>query len=163
MSLHYLLDGYNIIKQSPRLGPQKLEDGRAGLIAFIENRQPQGSRNNPVTVVFDGQPGVISERKFCEVNVIFSVAGSADDKIKDLVAASAHKKNMVVVTDDRPLKGYVRALGAQSISVKEFLSQAKAIYPLGKETKYAQKNISYSVAEKITTEFEEIWLKKRKA
>ena len=64
MSLHYLLDGYNIIKQSPRLGPKRLEDGRAGLIAFIEMRQPQGSRNNMVTVVFDGQPGIIGERKF---------------------------------------------------------------------------------------------------
>ena len=56
MSLHYLLDGYNILKQIPALNDLPLEDGRRGLLRWIETQRPQGSVNNTLTVVFDGNP-----------------------------------------------------------------------------------------------------------
>ena len=42
MSLHYLLDGYNITHQMPPLN--KLEDQRRQLIQWIESRAPQEVR-----------------------------------------------------------------------------------------------------------------------
>ncbi len=56
MSLHYLLDGYNILKQIPAFRDLPLEDGRRGLLRWIDHSRPQGSVNNQVTVVFDGHP-----------------------------------------------------------------------------------------------------------
>ena len=55
MSVHYLLDGYNIIKQTPGLNQGSLEAQRNALLAWIEIGQPQGSLQNTVTVVFDGK------------------------------------------------------------------------------------------------------------
>ena len=57
MSLHYILDGYNILKQIPAFNDLSLEDGRRGLMRWIETQRPQGSVNNTVTVVFDGESG----------------------------------------------------------------------------------------------------------
>ena len=173
MSLHYLLDGYNIIKKTPSLADKKLEDGRRALIGFIENQRPQGSLNNRVTVVFDGQPGMWSEPISRTVGVLFSVDATADEKIKALVAKASNKKNIIVVTDDRELLLYVRALGAQNLSVQEFLSQAKCGGLKSIEARQTQrvkgapsseagKNISFTVAHKINLELEEIWLKKNK-
>ncbi len=56
MSIHYLLDGYNIIHQMPAaLDLTKLEDQRRHLIRFVEQHRPQGSANNRVTIIFDGE------------------------------------------------------------------------------------------------------------
>ena len=44
MSLHYLLDGYNIVKQVIYLMKPKLKDSREALFRFIEVQQPQGSK-----------------------------------------------------------------------------------------------------------------------
>ena len=50
MSIHYLLDGYNVIHQMPSvLNLAKLEDRRRRLIRFMEQNTPQGSPNNRVT------------------------------------------------------------------------------------------------------------------
>ena len=169
MSLHYLLDGYNIIKQAPELAQKKLEDGRNGLIRMIEIYQPQGSLNNRVTIVFDGQPGMWGQASVPTVNVIFTETGSADDKIKSLVEDSRLKKNIVVVSDDKDIKFAVRPLGATVMGVKEFLSKCR---PRSTSTKFSskkikmrvkeeEKSISKSLEYKITSEFERIWLDKR--
>ena len=99
MSLIYLLDGYNIIKRIPRLAQEKLEDSRASLIHFIEINRPQGSLNNTVTIVFDGQPGMIGQSGSEMVRVVFSRGESADDCIKKMVLSSKNSKRMVVVTE----------------------------------------------------------------
>ena len=81
MSLHYLLDGYNILKQMAAFRDLPLEDGRRGFLRWIDNSRPHGSVNNQVTVVFDGHPDKYSlfpgshagvGQKSQDIRVIFS-------------------------------------------------------------------------------------------
>lgn len=167
MSLQYLLDGYNIIQQSPVLSERKLKDGREKLVRLIEAHRPQGSCNNSVTIVFDGRSGMISQQKSVTVKTIFSQGESADEKIKRIVDASKNKKRIVVVTDDKEIRFYVRALGASPISVKEFLKKIhltseKSRRNIERKSSKSQgiKQISKSVECKITEELMEVWLKR---
>ena len=177
MSIHYLLDGYNVIHQMPSvLDLAKLEDRRRRLIGFIEQYAPQGSLNNRVTIVFDGDLEVFGGMVSSSAKVIFSQGESADDKIKKIVARAQNAKNIVVVSDDRSVQYAVRALGAKTSAVRKFLDRAKVSGKKGNSGRPGKssakkgagepgKYISKSEESKITSEFGEIWLssgKKRK-
>ena len=123
MSLHYILDGYNIIHQMPALVSKNLEQQRNGFIHGLESCRPQGSSNNKITVVFDGKAGIIGRMESAIVKIIFSKDETADEKIKRLVEESRNAKNIIVVTNDRSIQYSVRANGAGILSVKEFLSR----------------------------------------
>ncbi len=86
MSLQYLLDGYNIIKQTPNLNRGTLENQRLALIGWISTSSPQGSAKNSVTVVFDGKEEFFGSHPSVHVKVIFSQGQSADDLIKKYYA-----------------------------------------------------------------------------
>ena len=160
MSLNYLLDGYNIIKHIPRLAQKRLEDSRESLIRLIETYRPQGSPQNSVTIVFDGQEGLIGgETQSGCVKTIFSSGESADDRIKKIVSRAEHKKRIVVVTNDKDIKFSVRAQGAAVLTVDEFMER---MHPPKKRASSSTetKNISQTLEYQITQEMEQIWLKK---
>lgn len=168
MSLHYLLDGYNIIHQMPSSDGQRLEDGRHQLARFIELRRPQGSSRNPVTIVFDGKAGHWSGPDASGVKVVFTEGETADTRIVRMVSQAPNKKSVVVVTDDREVQYAARALGAQVSGVREFLGRvlkSSAKMKGGKkesgssqERGAQEKHISQTLAHTITSEFEKIWL-----
>jgi predicted RNA-binding protein with PIN domain len=156
-----LIDGYNLIKRSSSLADKSLETGRQSLISFIEQRRPQGSERNRVTVVFDGKPGMYGLPNASEVSVYFTEYESADDRIKWLVDEAVNKKELVVVTDDRDLMLYVRKLGAQVMSVSEFFGKVRTSGAPGKAG--ADKKVITSAFEyNINQEFEKIWIDKKK-
>ena len=72
MSLHYIVDGYNVIKQVTFLTGKKLRTGREGLVKFIEQYKPQGSKHNEVTIVFDGKADVTSPEMKTQFKIVFS-------------------------------------------------------------------------------------------
>ena len=160
MALHYLLDGYNIIKQIPSLAQQRWEDGRASLVKIIENERPQG--NNLATILFDGRPGKFDTPGTAKVKVTFTDERSADDCIKTIVNEALNKKSYVVVTDDREIRYYVRALGARVIKVREFLNKDTPQTPESAAGAKDMKIISPNLENQITTELEKIWLGKKK-
>ncbi len=156
MSLHFILDGYNIVKQAffPQAG--NLKSARDRLLSLIETHSPQGSSKNSVTVVFDGKEDLC----YCEPlqfkKVIFSKGQDADSCIRSMVEKSAHPKAIVVVTDDKELKFSVRRSGAKIMSVAEFLTKARIKKPKVLEN---SKDLSFYLSEQITSEFKKIWLK----
>ena len=164
MSLHYLVDGYNIIKQAPAFADQTLEDGRAGLLRWIDAHRPHGSVNNRVTVVFDGKPDRFGSLPAGAAQVIFARTESADDRIKVIVEQSAARTNLVVVSDDKGITFYVRSLGAKIMGVKQF---APGLFETGRtsskrartQNSRSGKYISLTKAEQINKEMERIWLK----
>ena len=169
MSLSYVLDGYNIVKQIPALALKGLKNGRESLVSIIEIYHPQGSRQNKVTIVFDGKPGIVYGEiapPSATVRVVFTEDESADDKIRRMITISNRKKQIVVVTDDKELRFSVRALGAGVLGVKEFLSKIKRPQTSGSASKTKnnseedEKHISKTLEYKITSEFERIWLNK---
>jgi predicted RNA-binding protein with PIN domain len=166
MALHFLVDGYNVIKKVTPLARLPWEEGRASLVRIIENENLPGSVNNELTILFDGRPGRTDTPGTLRVKVAFTGDESADDRIKQIVTDAKNKKFYVVVTDDRDLQYYVRSLGAQVLKVGEFLNKAKS----HQDTTHAQepaggepvKVLPKTLQEAITTELEQIWLGKKK-
>ena len=142
MSLHFLLDGYNIIKQTPDLNRGTLENQRLALIRWISQSSPQGSAQNSVMIVFDGKEEFFGSHSSGSIKVVFSKGQSADDLIKKIVEQYPHKKNVVVVSNDKDITLYVRALGAGVLSVKEFIGTApKKSRPLSNQ-QHAQRPLA---------------------
>ena len=169
MSLHYILDGYNIIKQTDKLANRKLETERDALAALLVAQRPQGSSNNKVTVVYDGVAGMCCDtRPSGRIKTFFSQNGSADDKIKQMVDHAQRKNDIVVVTDDRSLRYYVRALGAQVLGVKAFLGQAAPAAGISRRRKVPEhraqtgKHISKTLESAINKEMHQVWVGKNK-
>jgi hypothetical protein len=160
----------------PELSALKLEDGRRGLVRFVEANRPQGSFRNSITIVFDGRSDIWGSASSGEVRVLFSqgqgcAAATADDLIKQIVEASATPGDIILVTDDRDLGYFCRAHGAQLWSVAQFLAQARkkgAVLKSGVRFKGAAakgaaraegKMISDRTANKINAELSRLWCK----
>lgn len=132
--MHLIIDGYNLIRQSPalrHLDARDLEAGREALLlrlAAYRRRRP-GHR---LTVVFDGwQNGGFTETRDLShgVQVIYSRRGErADEVIKRLLAREGPRA--LVVTSDRELQLRAEAVGAAWVSALEFdLRAAQAVAP----------------------------------
>ena len=172
MSRQVLLDGYNVLQQMPALSGLKLEDGRRGLVRFLEANRPQGSFRNSVTIVFDGKDDIWGDDSTSLVRVLFSHGETADDQIKRMVKDAASPGEIVLVTDDRDLGYFCRTHGAQIWSVAQFLAQARktgAILKTGFRPKSGHhgqkpdasesKTLTERTANKINTELARLWLK----
>jgi|UniRef100_A0A7V6A277 predicted RNA-binding protein with PIN domain len=124
MAIHLLIDGYNLIRQSPRLSlldARDLEEGREALLhslADYRRRRPQ----HRITVVFDGwRGGALQEsRDLCQgVVVIYSRRGErADEVIKRFLARE--KSKVVMVSSDRELQVCAEKAGATWLAAGEF-------------------------------------------
>ena len=148
-----------MVKQAPALADQPLEQGRDGLLRWIDAQRPQGSVNNRVTVVFDGSSEYFGGSWTGTAKVIFSRDESADECIKVLVEKNAARSNVVVVSDDKGSTRYVRSLGARIMGVKEFAADLFDV-PSGSSPKKGRgKYISLVKAQQINEELKKIWLK----
>lgn len=160
MSVHYIIDGYNVIKQVPYLNEKKLKEARDNFISFLEIHRPQGSIRNEVTVVFDGKNQESSPTNIKSIRVIFTNDETADDRIKMMVKRASNRKRIIVITDDKEIKFFVRNLGAKPVSVKKFLSKVKAKpfrLPSGGKGKL---ELASEEAQNITKELQRIWIQK---
>lgn len=167
MALHFILDGYNLIKKTPALLRFRLKEGREALVRLIEKESLKGSERNQMTIVFDGQAGVWGGDAGTKIKSVFTSDESADDRIKKIVEEAKDRKNIVVVTDDREIRFYIRALGARPLSVAEFLGKVKdhqdTTYPeKAARPRGERKQISSTQEYNITSEFEKIWLQDKK-
>jgi len=126
MALHLIIDGYNLIRQSPELqelDARELEAGRAALLARLaayRERRPQR-----ITVVFDGWlKGHLKESRDRErgLSIIFSRRGEkADQVIKRLLDLEGARA--VVVTSDREIQAWAQGAGAAWINAAQFERQ----------------------------------------
>ena len=155
MSLHYLLDGYNILHQIPEYVDQAIEAQRQGLIDRIARTKPHGA--NDVTIVFDGRPGRVIPRSTQDVRAVFTDDETADDRIKETVRCSKNPKLFVVVTNDREIQYAVRSEGATVIAVGDFLKKCRTA---SSKSDGPQKKVSQSDQQAITDELKDLWLRK---
>src|SRR5512138_1212080 len=108
MSLHFIVDGYNVMRRSGAFETGSLETQRQAFLGWIESARPQGSVQNGVTVVFDGQEGGGIFETPGGTRVVFTSGTSADERIKEMVEAAPGPRNIVVVSDDKEIVCYVR-------------------------------------------------------
>ena len=158
MPLHYIIDGYNLIKHRSFAPKANIRDSRFALIQFLRQEKPCGSLKNKVTIVFDGYSGDFSLRGL-EFEVVFSCEASADEWIRKIVETAQVVKNLVVVSDDRQIRDFSRICGAITIGIEEFLKPSKKKASLPKDDS-SKALLSYSAARKINEELKKIWLKK---
>lgn len=159
MSLLYIIDGYNITshtKFSPL--PKKINDPRRVLLEFIKTHKLCGSPKNKIAVVFDGYPNLPSQKLDKEeINVIFSKEETADNRIKKMLETQGNPKNTVVVSDDKEIRFFVKAVGARSIGVEEFIHPQ--VKPQRKKEDLIKPELNYSQIDQINKELKTRWLK----
>jgi predicted RNA-binding protein with PIN domain len=112
MSLRIIIDGYNLIKQSPLFRSadfHNLSGVREKLIERLALYRMV--RGNPLVVVFDGwQEGHATEQRTKEkgIDIIYSQRGeTADEVIKRLVTHA--REELVVVTSDREINDFCQS------------------------------------------------------
>ncbi len=123
MSLHIIIDGYNLIRQSPSLGPLDQQDillGRDALVDLLAAYRKV--RPHRITVVFDGRhsPAFSAQRDRQKgIYIRFSRKNtSADDVIKRM--ACKEREKALVVSSDREVVSFAASCGAATISAPQF-------------------------------------------
>jgi predicted RNA-binding protein with PIN domain len=161
MAIHYIIDGYNVLKQIAYLSEKKLRRGREELIRYIEVYRPQGSIKNKVTIVFDGSPDVIPirQKKSLVAEVIFTRGKTADEMILKMIEQSSNPKRMIVVTDDKELQFGARALNADAIAVKDFIERRKRRGDKVRPKAFEKPSLGSEVSQEIIEELKKVWLK----
>jgi predicted RNA-binding protein with PIN domain len=123
MSVHIIIDGYNLIRQSSRfaaLDRRDLQEGREALIAALSAYRKL--RPHPITVVFDAAlaiDGGMRRDRQGGVEIRFSGYGeSADSLIRRM--AAVERERALVVSSDRAVADGAAACGAAVIDAPAF-------------------------------------------
>jgi hypothetical protein len=156
MSLHYILDGYNIIRHEAYRPRGRTNDPRYGLIAFVRDEELCGSAKNTVTIVFDGFSSGFNydDGRF---RTVFSGDAKADEKIKVMIEASDRRKTIIVVSDDREIRGFAGIYGVKTERVEEFVGGRRSARRVDDES--AKPELSYEKMHRINSELRARWLK----
>ena len=130
MAVHVVIDGYNLIRQSPALSSQEelsLELGRDALLERL--RQYKRMRSHRITVVFDAanKPNLAEERSQQKgIRIIYSGQGeTADTVIKRMCRNQGEK--VLLVTTDRELASYAEARGSVAIDSEDFEARMEMV------------------------------------
>ena len=123
MPLRIIIDGYNLIRQSPALRSYdsvEIAEGREKLIEMLAHYR--SLKKHPMLVVFDGwQEGDFTEQRTREkgIDIIYSKRGEkADEVIKRLVSNSGEE--LIVVTSDREITHFCQSRKCEVIPSPSF-------------------------------------------
>ena len=123
MALHLIIDGYNLIRQSPELLVQESFDLRLGREALLEKLAAyRRLKKHPITVVFDGWEAgecLGNRDRFQGMLIIYSRRGEkADEEIKRL--AGRERERSLIISSDREIMHHAERVGAAVMSSEEF-------------------------------------------
>ena len=132
MSLHIIVDGYNVIRQSKELRILDLRDMQEGRETLqdmlVEYRKRKGHR---ITIVFDGTNAISPDtqrQRFCGIDILFSRHGETADTVIKRMAAR-EKERALVVSSDRDIVSFVTSVGSAAIGSRAFEDKMfQAIY-----------------------------------
>ena len=130
MALQLIIDGYNLIRQTPELRVYEKKDLELGRKVLLDKLLIYlRAKKHPIVVVFDGWiEGHFAENRTMvgAIQVIFSRQGEkADEVIKRI--ASQKGEEAIVVTSDRDL-GYSCSLsGCTVVSSQEFADKIEMV------------------------------------
>jgi len=123
-TMHIIIDGYNLIRQSDslrRVERLSLEAGRDELIRRVAAYRR--SRGHRVTVVFDGWmtgPAREERHRRDSVHIIYSGRGETADEVIGRMARAERGREIVVVSSDREVAEGAMKAGGVAISSPEF-------------------------------------------
>ena len=121
--MHLIVDGYNVIRQSPRLqflDAMDLQAGREALLELLAHYRRRS--HHQITVVFDGwQRGDLKETRdrYQGILIVYSRRGErADEVIKRLL--HQERERALVVTSDREIQVSAEQAKAAWINAGQF-------------------------------------------
>jgi uncharacterized protein len=123
MTVHIIIDGYNLIRQSQSLGKidrQDLQRGREVLVDRLAAYKKV--KGYPVTVVFDGAdalPGMDASDREKGIRIRFSRHGETADAVIKRMAAR-EKEKALVVSSDHGVVDFCASRGASVVGSREF-------------------------------------------
>lgn len=123
MSIHIIIDGYNLIRQSntlSNLDGQDIQLGREALLKMLAEYKK--IKHHKITVVFDGTNAPFLSQlrdKIKGVEIRFSRAGESADAVIKKMAAKEREKALVV-SSDLEIVNAVASQGASTISSPMF-------------------------------------------
>jgi predicted RNA-binding protein with PIN domain len=134
MSIHIIIDGYNLIRQSATLSRLDQQDIMRGRDALVDRLAAYRKiKPHRITVVFDGHhsPAFSPQRARKKgIAIRFSRRGeSADDLIKRM--AFKEREKALVVSSDQEVAHSVAAQGAATISAPLFEGKIDMAVALG--------------------------------
>ena len=123
MSIHIIIDGYNLIRQSNIFNPLDRKDIQLGRAALIDTLAVyKRIKGHQITVVFDGSnaPSVSQPKDQIKgIRIKFSRRGeSADDVIKRLAASKREKA--LIVSSDQDVVQFALSRGCATITSNGF-------------------------------------------
>jgi predicted RNA-binding protein with PIN domain len=123
MSIHIIIDGYNLIRQSKHLrllDLQNMQSGREALVDMLAAYKKL--KPHRITVVFDGTHALYPappRDRIKGISIVFSRSGeSADTVIKRL--ARKERERVLVVSSDRDVVHAAASYGAATIGAEKF-------------------------------------------
>jgi len=123
MSIHIIIDGYNLIRQSKKLSAFELQDfqlGREALVDWLAIYKK--IKAHRITVIFDGagSPWFSQQRdRHKGITIVYSCDGeSADNLIKQMARQEGEKA--LVVSSDLDIVRSAEAWNAVTISAQDF-------------------------------------------
>lgn len=123
MSLHFLIDGYNVLYAMPEMPSGTWEQKRLALLEFIHQQRPQGK--NRLTVVFDSRQGMGDQLQHGGSMVVFTAGETADERLSNMVRDAENPREIVVVSNDKGVRSLVQGTGARWLSATDFLRAAR--------------------------------------
>ena len=123
MSIHIIIDGYNLIRQSNQLHEIDLQDIQLGREALIDMLAAYKKiKAHRITVVFDGigSPSLSRQRDRQKgITIVFSQNGESADTVIKQMARQEGEKALVVSSDLDIIKS-VETQGSAAISSADF-------------------------------------------
>lgn len=138
MSIHIIIDGYNLIRQSRDLSildRQDIQQGREALVDMLAAYKK--IKSHRITVVFDGTDTPLYSQQRDQhkgISILFSRDGQTADAVIKKMARREMQKALVV-SSDQEIARSAASSGAATISANDFESKlAMSIYMGGAET-----------------------------
>jgi predicted RNA-binding protein with PIN domain len=120
--MHWLIDGYNLIRRDPALASREAESLEAGRVALCRLlAQAARFSGDRFTVVFDGRGAGGSGTGVAGVSVVFSSARETADHVLARLAVGGG----AVVSNDREVRRAAGRAGAISVTADEFLGKLR--------------------------------------
>jgi predicted RNA-binding protein with PIN domain len=123
-AMHWMVDGYNVIRRDPALASQEalsIEAGRDALCRLLARTGRESGET--FTVVFDGAGRGGAGTGGGGVRVIFSSARESADRVLARLAT----RGGAVVSNDREVRRAAERAGAVAITTDQFLARLESL------------------------------------
>jgi predicted RNA-binding protein with PIN domain len=123
VAIRLIVDGYNLIRQSPSLREVESRDLQLGRETLIHHLAAyKRARGHEITVVFDGwQSGNLTENQQWQRGILV-IYSRRDERADEVIKRMARRfgQGAVVITSDREVAHFAETVGATAVSSEEF-------------------------------------------